>query len=280
MLSQAEKQAIADALREKIAQLSISNNEASKRIGVSAATISNMLNGKWESITDAWLKVLSFVESRVSGWQVAETANFLMIQDICKDAQRMAQSRAISFKPGSGKTFSSKYFAENNPNVFYIAAVGDMSKRQLLQALCTSMGIGSAYRLADMLEDVIAKLSTTTNPLIIIDEFDEVDNKAMRIFKDLYNRCNVGMVLVGGRHLQERIMRGVRNCKQSYHEIYSRIGGEFISLKEVTKGVVEKICRANGVMDIEHIKDIYAQANGDLRRVKAMVEAILITSKN
>ena len=260
--------------------MSISQSEASKRIGVSAATITNILNNKWENITDAWLKVSAFVETRLSGWQVAETANFKMLQDLCKDAQLKGITRAVSFRPGSGKTFATKHYADSNKNAFFIGAIGDMSKRQLLQALCLSMGIGAAYRTSDMLDDIISKLETTAKPLIIIDEFDELDNKALRVFKDLYNRCNCGFLLIGGQHLRERINRGVRNCKQSYAEIFSRIGGEFVALKEITDAAIERICNANGVTEKSLIQDIAAQAKGDLRRVKALVESVLLTSKN
>lgn len=280
MVSNQEKQTISDALREKIKSLGISQADSAKRIGVSAATITNILGGKWDNIEGAWMKVKSFVEERVSGWQVAETANFKMLQDLCADAQSKGITRAVSFRPGSGKTFAAKYYADNNRNVFYVAAVGDMSKRQLLSAICLSMGIGAAYRLSDMLDDIISKLETTIKPLIIIDEFDELDNKALRVFKDLYNTCACGFVLIGGQHLRERINRGVRNCKQSYAEIFSRIGGEFVALKEITDAAVERICNANGVTDKTLVKDIATQAKGDLRRVKALVESVLLTSKN
>lgn len=280
MLKKTEKQKIAEALKSKIETLDISQAEAARRIDVSSATITNILKGKWESITGAWAKVAAWVAGRVSGWQLAETANFRMLQALFQDAQEKALSRAVSFRPGSGKTFAAKHYADNHPNVFYVGAVGDMSKRQLLQDLCSAMGISSSYRLGEMLEDIIDKLSLTNKPLIIIDEFDELDNKALRVFKDLYNRADLGIILIGGKHLKERIEKGVRRNKQSYAEIYSRIGGEFIKLKEVTPGVVRKICQANGIFDDNHIKDIFQQAQGDLRRVKALVEAIQSTLNN
>lgn len=280
MFETVDKERIVAALKAKLEELNISQAEAARRIGVSAATITNLLGGKWDKITRVWGQVASWVAGRVDSWQAAEIANYRIIQDICRDAQEAGLSRAVSFRPGSGKTFAAKAYADQNPNVFYVGAVGDMSKRQLLSSLCSSMGIGSSYRSAEMLEDIIDKLSKTSKALIIVDEFDELDNKAMRVFKDLYNSLDCGFVLIGGKHLKERIEKGVRRNKQSYAEIYSRIGGEFISLAEVTLAVVRKICVSNGVFDQNLIKDIYAQANGDLRRVKALVRTLQTTSNN
>jgi DNA transposition AAA+ family ATPase len=142
------------------------------------------------------------------------------------------------------------------------------------------MGLNLSYQLGEMLESIITRLSSLNKPLIIIDEFDELDNRALRVFKDLYNRCSCGFVLVGGRYFEERFKKGINKTKQSYQEIYSRLGGEFLLLKPVNKSTVESICRANGVRDNEQIEVIFKQSGDDLRRVKAFIEAVLLTSKN
>jgi DNA transposition AAA+ family ATPase len=106
----------------------------------------------------------------------------------------------------------------------------------------------------------------------ILDECDELSDAALKIFKDLYNNCRCGFVLVGGQYLKQRILKGVRNTKQSYQEIYSRIGAEFLELKPINPNSIAAVCRANGIEDKEVIASTVAASNGDLRRVKALIE--------
>lgn len=269
-----EKSQIVNALRAKIQKLRISQNEAAKRIGISAATLSNILSEKWDNITDAWRACEVWLGEMISGWVAADIANYKIVTRLCEQAQTEQSSKAISYHPASGKTFSAKQYAQEHPNTFYVGAVGDMTKRQFLAALCTSMGVVPLYSVAEMLADIITKLKTMNNPLIIVDEFDELKDNAMRIFKDLYNAVGCGFVLIGGLNFKNRIMRGASRQKQSYQEILSRIGKEFYELRSIDNTAITKVVNANGINDKEQVNEILTAAQGDLRRVKALVEAI------
>lgn len=273
-MEKGHKNQVVAKLQAKIDRLGLSQNEAAKQMGVSGATVSNMLKGKWENITGAWQKVQVWLGSDLTNWSTATTENFKRIQQICATAQVMHTAKAISYRAGSGKTFAVKEYANTKPNTFYVCAFGDMSKRQLLKHLCKAMGLTQATT-ADMIEQIIEKINLLKNPLIIIDEYDELEDKALRIFKDLYNRCeSVGFVLVGGLHLEKRITKGVRNSKQSMQEIYSRLGGEFHKLNENDKNTIRQICTSNGVLEEKQVSDIVAFSNGDLRRVKSRINDI------
>lgn len=268
------KKQIRDGLNKKIVKLGLSQSEAARRIGVSPATITNIVNGKWDNISGAWLKVQNFVMEYLDTWNVAKTPNYLVVQNICFHAQAVGTSRAISFRAGSGKSFAAKDYANNSRNAFYICAMGDMSKRQMLKKLCRVMGLEYSYRIGDMLDDITEHIKTIQKPLIIIDEFDELDNRAMRIFKDIYNRCKCGFVLIGGMHLKKKIMRGVQNNRQSFNEIYSRLGREFYALNNNGGDAIQLICEANGIVEQETIERIIQIAKGDLRKVEHEIENI------
>lgn len=269
------KNQILTALNEKMNRLSLSQNEVARRTGVSSATISNMMNHKWENITTAWLKVRNFVSEMLDTWHAANTDNFNKVQKICSHAQFVSTSRAISFEAGTGKSFAAKHYASNNKNVFYVCALGDMSKRALLKKLCRVMGIEHSYRLDDMLSDIVEELNQTNKPLVIFDEFDELDAKAMRVFKDLYNACKAtGFVLIGGLHLKKKMMKGVQNNKQSMKEMFSRVGREFYALKANDNKAIQAICEANGVFDKTIIANIVSNCRGDLRGVEHEISNI------
>jgi DNA transposition AAA+ family ATPase len=274
------KHIIADSLADKMQNKGISQNEAARQIGVSAATISNVLNGKWENITGAWTKIAAWVGQNTTEWQTAETANFRLIQDLCNDAKSISQARAISFKPGTGKTHAAKFYANNTPEVFFFNCESGMSKPRLLQSMTKTMGLDASWKMEEMLDSIVGKIQSMDSPLLIFDEFDELSEKALRIFKDIYNRTNnCGFVLLGGLNLRKRISVGAKAVKQSYQEILSRIGGDFISLKENNLGTIRLVCQANGITEESQIEAITIKANGDLRAVKALVEALKTTQK-
>lgn len=268
------KKQIQRALKEKIDLLAVSQSEAARQIGVSPATITNILKGNWGNITGAWKKVQAWVITELSEWNVAQTKNLLKVHAICFHAQNIGTARAVSYHAGSGKTFAAKDYQSKFKNVFYMCCMGDMTKGQFLKKLCQVMGLSSNHRVGQMLDDIIEKLNRMNKPLLILDEFDEVSNNALRVFKDLYNRCQCGFVLMGGVHLKERIMKGVRGNKQSFREIFSRVGGEFYPLHDNDFSSVSAICTANGIFDKSKIQDIYKKSGGDLRRVEHEISAI------
>ena len=111
------------------------------------------------------------------------------------------------------------------------------------------------------------------DPLLIIDEADELKDGVFRFIKSFYNDLEdeCGIVVCGGRHLEKRIKKGVRLCKQSFQEIYSRMGGEFHDIRLTTPQEIESICLANGLFDKSDITSVINQAENDLRRVRKLI---------
>jgi DNA transposition AAA+ family ATPase len=267
-----QKEQVLQAFIQKVGKLGLSDAKAAKQIGVSSATLSNFRAGKWEGMTDVIKKISNWVQELLTGWQAAQTANFQIVQMLCKEAQDTQTSKAISYNPASGKTFAAKYFAANTPNVFYVGAVGDMGKTQLLKQLCKVLGLSIQTRLHEMLDSIIEALNSLEKPLLIIDEFDELQDSAMRVFKDLYNSCTLGVVIIGGQHLKLRITKGCNKSKQSYQEIFSRLGKEFAELNPTNTTTIAKVCVANGIINEADIAQIVNASQNDLRRVKALID--------
>jgi hypothetical protein len=74
--------------------------------------------------------------------------------------------------------------------------------------------------------------------------------------------------------LEKRITRGLFLNKRGYQEIFSRIGRRFIELKQPSKADIKAICLINDVSDGEEISTIYNSSEGDLRRVKKLIQNI------
>ena len=281
-----EKEIIREELFKQIKALNISQSEAAKRIGVSGATITHIKQGKYENITDAWLLINRWVfPNKSHDWNAAKTRNFKRIQNICNDAQKQGYTRVISAGRGLGKSFSLEEYSKENENVFYVEANTDMSKKEFFQAICRVMGLEQTGTKGNLLLSIIDKLNKIYKPLLIIDEFEKMQNKAMIGFNDIVNKCKQkGFVLCGGLRLKREIVKGVKNQWKAFDELESRMGGEdkILTMYNIILSDVEVICNRNGITDKATIKSIYAGniqqniagCNNDLRRVHTRIKEL------
>lgn len=276
-MNNTQKTKIQQAMIAKIEKLGISQSLAAKMIGVSGATITNVKNNKWTGITDAWRKIGQWVGN--GSWQIVETANLKGILQMCQHSQEQGISKALSYRQGSGKSCGAKYYAANTKNAFYLECEPHYTKKVFLQKLSKVMGISVDSGISDMVDSIIDRLNSLDKPLVILDEFDQLSERVLPFFKTFYNKANCGFVLIGGEHFPKRILKGVRLAKQSYCEIFSRMGAEFLSLHAINDTMIQQICEANGVYDKSIINSISKAAKGDLRRVKNDIEKAVLANQ-
>jgi len=274
------KEMIRNKVEEKISTLQISANAASAQIGISAATMSNVLNNTWMlkpelAPSDEMWRKLALWAGVATDWNTAYTADFKRMTGICRHAQEMSISKAISFTPGTGKTYALKEYSNSNPSVYYIECEEYWNKKVFLQKLCSVMGINnSLLSVPEMVEVIIDFLNSKEKILVIIDEADKLKDPVINFYKTFYNKTEAGFILCGAPYFKNRIEKGCRLQKQTYQEIFSRIGGEFLRLKGVTDADIKLICEANGIRDIMDIEQVKNYCNGDLRRAKSSIDKL------
>lgn len=274
------KETIRARVETKIHLLQISANNAAKIIGISGATLNNVLNKTWVakpelSPSEEMWRRLAVWAGVLTEWKTAITSDYKRITGICRHAQENTISKAISFSPGTGKTWALREYANSNPQVYYIECEEYWNKKIFLQKLSSVMGLNNAMlNVGEMVEEIIEFLNSKDKPLVIIDEADKLKDPVINLYKTFYNKTLSGFILCGAPYFKNRIEKGCRLQKQTYQEIYSRVGGEFLRLKGVSEADIRLICEMNGVTDIMEIEQVKNYANADLRRVKSVVERI------
>lgn len=246
---------------------------------ISGATINQVINGKWESIADKmWQKLASAVGYQASDWKPANTRDFGEITGYLTVAQADGISLAISFEPGSGKTFTMRHYEATHPEVYFLQCADFWSKRYFLQELYRAIGQDPGELTSVQLSvSIVEHLRQQRTPLIIIDEVDKLRDTTLMFFIELYNKLNgmCGFVLVGAPYFKDQLENGTKRNKRGYREVYSRIGRRFMELKGANRKDVAAICRANGVESDAAIASIWAEVSGhttvDLRRVEREV---------
>ena len=251
-----------------------SQKKVANEAGVSSATISQMINGNWDLISaDMWQIVQANLHLNTD-WQNATTTNFQMLNYYLSYAQQEGISIAISEDAGRGKTHAYRHYKRHNDNVVHLECKNIWTKKTYIKSLLMAAGLQPVGNIQEMVERLIKHLKTSHNPLVIIDQFDKLKDPQLDLFMDMYNDLdgNCGFVLSGVKALRKKILNGVNRDKIGYAELYSRIGRKFISLKPITLKDVRLICNANAIVEPDIVEYIYANSEGDLRRVKRDIE--------
>lgn len=278
-----QKQQIAERLQVYVNRFG-SQNKAANSLKISAATVSQILNGNWELIKDdMWRNIAAQTGLNSKKWEVVETSNFKKLCTLFKDAVDDSQVFAVIDSAGSGKTETAKAFVEETPNTYLLQCNEYWNRKYFLAELLTVMGRDySGLTVAEMMSEVVRILKKTENPGVILDEADKLSDQVLYFFITLYNQLedHCAIILMATDHLEKRIRRGLKLNKKGYKEIFSRIGRRFIEFGGVSASDAAAICLANGIENKNQIKEIWKDCEGDLRRVKRKIYAIKKINKD
>ena len=281
-MKQTEKEAIAAKLRTYVDSKESQNAAAKSLRGVSAATVSQILNGNWDLISDdMWRTVGNQIGYDPRNWVVIETEGYRRMTQVLTDAQRHSLVMAVTGDAGCGKSQAIKGYAGSNRNVIALSCSEYWNRKEFLGELLQSLGTEpGGSTVADMMREAIRQLKRREGVLIVLDEADKLSDQVLHFFITIYNKLEdtVGIVLCATQYLKKRIERGVVNNRKGYKEIYSRIGRKFIPMPVVNRGDIKAVCTANGLEDRREIERIIDDADNDLRRVKRLVCALKLKS--
>ncbi|HML64674.1 MAG TPA: ATP-binding protein [Dysgonomonas sp.] len=279
-----EKQLIADALRLYCSRYPSQNKAANSLRDVSPATVSQMLNGKWELINDAmWRKVGSQVGFKEVGKKLVKTSVYNELYTLLSDNQSDNGVSAIIGAAGGGKSTTSKQYISENKNAFRVACSEYWNRKTFLLELLESMGCDpSGYTVHEMMREVCKQLKSLENPILILDEADKLNDQVLYFFITLYNMLegHCSIILLATDYLKKRILRGVALKKKGYNEIYSRIGRRFIELDGNTYDDMANVARSIGLSNENNIEKVINDSDGDLRRIDKLSKAIIKKNRN
>ena len=277
MITNEEKEMIRVRLGEYCEMKGSQKRAATSLVGVSPATVTQIVTGKWELINEKmWRNVAAQIGVKQTRWNIVETRNYRALSDIFADAQENALVLAVCGEAGTGKSLTAAHYGAENPNVYVLACSEYWNRKTFLRELLRVMGKNPAGdTVGDMVDDVVMELKRRENPLIILDEADKLSDQVMFFFITFYNKLEdyCGIVLMATDYLEKKVRRGLRLNKKGYKEIYSRIGRRFVAMPGLSATDISDVCRANGVEGLREIETVKKDCEGDLRRVKRKCHA-------
>lgn len=275
-----QKQQIANELIAMSKKLS--QNKVAIKAGVSPATISQMINNNWDLIkVERWRSVQTALKIEMN-WNHAETSNFKLIQQLLAAAQDRSLSVAISYREGHSKSHSFKAYERMHENVIYVECKNYWTKKTFVQALLRASGLKSDGTVGELIENFIDLLQTLHKPIVIIDQADKLKDPQLDLFMDFYNDLEgqCAFMLSGVPAFEKQILKGVQRDKIGYREMFSRIGRKFIALNKTSLQDVQAVCNMNGCTDEDFQHEVFNQCEGDMRRVRRMIDQWFLSNKN
>lgn len=273
-----EKQQITESLRLYVQKYGSQNKAAQSLTGISAATISQLLKGNWENVSDEmWRNVaIQTGYKHGEGWQIVETVAYKEMVFALEDAKQWKNVTWVVGEAGCGKTTTARLFSEEKREAYYILCSEDMKKSDFVREIARKVGLRTeGYSIRELLDRIIDSLIQMNEPLLIFDEADKLTERVFHYFIDLYNRLEdkCGIVFLSTSYIKRRMQIGLRYNKCGYNEIHSRMGRKFFDVEPTTARDVYAVCTANG-LDEKQTSEVVKDAEEydfDLRRVKKAV---------
>lgn len=280
-LTKQDKDAIRDALMAYCENFPSRNRASESLQGVSAAVVSQILNTKYESISDdMFSRIAAQIGFSFEHWTICESENFRLATYVLADAQMYKNVTWMVGDAGCGKTTAAIEFRRTHRNVFYILCSEDMKRSDFVREIAKQVGAptDSTSNLRDMLDYALGMIGFLQNPLLIFDEGDKLTDCVLNYFISIYNRLEgrEGIVFMSTDYIKRRVDNGLRYNKKGYKEINSRIGRKFFDLNATSRNDVYAICQANGLTGEAEIRRVLKDAetsDNDLRRVKRVIHA-------
>jgi len=207
MMNENTKTKIAEKLQVYCGRFGSQNKAANSLKGVSSATISQIINHNWELVSnEMWLNVGTQIGYSDKEWIAVETRDFKMLNSILNDAQENSLVFAITGEAGTGKTFALKQYTENNRQVYMVKCAEFWNRKMFMMELLTVLGRDySGYTVGEMMNEVVRAIKTQSNPLIIMDEADKLNDQLMYFFITLCNMLEdcCSIVMIATDHLEK-----------------------------------------------------------------------------
>ena len=196
-----------------------------KAINVSNATLhlwmNNNYKGNVKKINDAVANFLEIEKLREGRIKVDFVKTTIVddIFDIAKTCHVENEIGVCCGDAGIGKTYAVKKYAIDNTDVILVEADLGYTPKVLFSEIHKKLGFDGCGTIHGMFLDIIDKLKASGR-LIIIDEAEHLPYKSLELLRRIYDKAQVGILLVG----MPRLIMNLKGEKRQYAQLYSRVG--------------------------------------------------------
>jgi DNA transposition AAA+ family ATPase len=262
---------IKETIQKEIAEVletGLSQNKLAEQIGISAATLINIKRGNWTDISEAMIMKLK-AHFKIDDWQIYSTTNFRIINDLCDEAATNSKMIAVAGYSGAGKTTALRTYAKKKSEAYYILGTAIMTQKSFLVALQRAMGVSEGVTIQEKTEQIIRRLNSGQNSLLIIDDAGKLSDNIMRLIQIIYDETefSAGIVLAGTEYLETYIAKNAQRDKRGFRELQRRIS-YWQGMYRPTRKEIVTFCSDHDITDTNAISYLCESADyGTLRNM-------------
>lgn len=193
--------------------------------GLSITTLHLWMNNKYKGNVD---KIRKSVEQFIERENLREeNVNIPFVEtSVAQDVFEIAKTCHIENEigvccgyAGLGKTYAVKMYCLEHKDVILIEADFGYTPKVLFSKIHKEIGFDGSGSLHNMLNDIVDKLKNSGR-LIIVDEAEHLPYRALELLRRIYDKAQVGILLVG----MPKLLKNLNGDKGQYTQLYSRIG--------------------------------------------------------
>lgn len=162
-------------------------------------------------------------------WKTVSTEVFEIIQEEILFCKEHSKSKMFVDNCGIGKTYTAKYLAKTEKNIFYIDCTQCKSKRSFIKAIARAVGVELKGTYEDIKDTTKYYLQILEQAVVIVDEFGALEKDALGLLQEYWNATEdtCGWYLMGANAARNKISRGVAKDRDYFSELYSRFSDKF-----------------------------------------------------
>lgn len=203
--------------------------------------------------------------------QIVETTVYKRLRDAAEYCYRGKMGLAYGAS-GIGKTRASDRLAATDPTIIRIEVVPGFSLVDLLISICEALRLRYTQTIMAMFQAITGKL-TESGRLILIDEAEYLNIKALDILRRIHDIAGVGVLLIGTPKLNYQF-----RDKPDFRQIDNRIRIR-VSLDNISVSDAKQIIAANAPECVAVAPILHKLCAGDARRLESLTDMVLDLSR-
>lgn len=212
-----------------------------KSIGINNSVFSRLKNGERDGLLrdTQYLNIGRELDVPLNErkWNIVCTEVYQEIEEDILFCKENAKSRIMADECGIGKTVAAKHLSRKLKNCFYVDGSQAKNKILLIRLIAKTIGIDSFGKVAEVKANIKYYLKSLPDPIVIIDEFGDLDYNALLEVKEMWNGTEnaCAWYMIGADGLKAKMNRGMRNKKVGFNELFSRFSDKYTTVVPIGK---------------------------------------------
>ncbi|KZW99471.1 hypothetical protein JL49_17100 [Pseudoalteromonas luteoviolacea] len=222
---------------EDIANQGVNSTYIAKKINKSPSTVSQLLSGKYAASPTKYLHDIyaivapagtdaaddnahddrPVINIRYGEVPFVPTSVAKVISLACEHARARRRFSVVAGQAGIGKSRGLERYCEENPLAILIIGSEQTTSKQVIESLCTTLGLPKKSSVAKNIENIVRTIENTER-IILLDEADKCKPSALDPLRTISDAAKVGVCLIGNIQLVDKLQTNER-----YELISSRV---------------------------------------------------------